>query len=252
MENPIDQALKSLNDELVAARRSRMVSIAVGAVLFLVVFFVFMSATRKIQKSFSPDSIADMAAYTLRQTVKEGRPVVEKTFKQNIPVFIRNLRMQVSNELVPYLGREIRRELEKVVESAFLSSSKVFADAVRAAVERAKPVAEKQGTPTPEVLASLIMQEFEREADKRYSDQPRETLGAQFDQSRAMLEGLNRKLQLLAGKKKPSSREEALELKFIRAWVGLLSQGTGIENGSPAVTSPEGTGASAPVPPPTP
>lgn len=251
-QQKIEAAVTALNKELDSLKKARLVTIVAGAVLFLVVFFVFMSATRKIQKSFGPESLADLAAYTLRQTVKEGRPVAEKAFKEHIPVFLKNLRMQLVNDLIPLLRKEIQRELVRMVDGAFLNSSRAFSQAVRAAVERVKPVADQQGTPPPDALAALIMQEFERETEKRYTDTPAETLGAQFEQSRAMLNGLNRKLQLLAGKKKPSSREEALELKFIRAWVGLLSQGEGIENGKPAVTSPEGSGASAPVPPPTP
>lgn len=250
-QQKVEAALAALNKELDSVKKARLATIVVGAVLFLVVFFVFMSATRKVQKSFGPESLADLASYTVRQTIKEGRPVAEKAFKEHIPVFLKNLRVQVVG-LVPFLRREIQRELVRVVDASFLNSSRAFSQAVRAAVERVKPVADRQGTPPPDALAALIMQEFERETEKRYSDTPTETLGAQFEQSRAMLEGLNRKLQLLAGKKKPSTRGEALELKFIRAWVGLLSQGEGVEDGKPAVTSPEGSDASAPVPPPAP
>ncbi len=251
-EQKVEAAIAALNKELESVKKARVVTLVVGAILFLVVFFAFMSATRKIQKSFGPEPLADLAAYTVRQTIKEGRPVAEKAFKEHIPVFLRNLRVQLLGDLIPLLREGIQRELIRAVEGAFLQSSRAFTEAVRAAVERAKVAAQKQGTPTPDVLASLIMQEFERETEKRYSDTPSETLGAQFEQSRAMLEGLNRKLELLAGQKKPASREEALELKFIRAWVGLLSRGEGIEDGKPAVTSPEGSGASLPVPPPTP
>lgn len=251
-QQKLEEALSVLTKEVESLKRSRTVTILAGTVLFVIVFVVFMSATFKIKKSFSPASLAELAAYTVRQTVKEGRPVAEKAFKEHVPVFMRSLRTQLVGGLVPLLRQEIGRHLAGVVDDAFLNSSRAFSQAVRSAVERVKPVAEKQGTPPPDALAALIMQEFERETGKRYSDTPTETLGAQFEQSRAMLEGLNRKLQLLAGQKKPTTRAEALELKFIRAWVGLLSHGEGIEDGKPTITSPEGTGESLPVPPPKP
>lgn len=248
----IDDAVKSLEKELEEARKARLITLIVGAILFLVIFFVLMAFANRVRKEFRPDSLADLAAFATRQAVKEGRPAVEKAFKENIPVFLKNLRIGLVNEVVPLLRKEIERELQKLVNDAFLNSSKAFTDAVRSAVEKVKPVAAKQGTPPPDTLAALITREFEVETEKRLTDRPTETLGAQYEQSQAMLKGLNERLMLLAGKKRPQTRSEALELKFIRAWVSLLTHGAGIEEGKPSITSPEGTGANTPVPPPMP
>lgn len=249
-QEKINAAFALLNKELEASKKARLRSLIVGGVIFDIVFIAFMVLFINVKKAFSPQAIAETGTYTIRQLVKEARPVAEKAFKENVPVFLKNLRMQLVRDVVPLLRKHLQRELEKVIENAFFSSSRAFTEAVRAAVERVRT--QKQGTPPPEALAALIMQEFERETEKRYSERPEETLGAQFEQSKVMLEGLNRKLELLAGKRKPTSREEALELRFIRAWVSLLTHGERIEEGRPEITAPEGTGAAQPVPPPTP
>lgn len=227
MGNAINDFADTLDKDLVAAKKSRTMTIIVGAIFFLLVFFVFMSLANTLKKNVRPDSLADVAAYATREVVKEGRPVVEKAFKENIPTFLKNLRLSLLNDLIPALRKQIETDLQKVIEQSYLSSSRSFTDAVKEAVAKAKPLAAAQGAPTADVLANMIIREFNVAKDKRYTDKPVETLGAQFEQSKIMLDGLNRKLTLLTKKKKPKDREEALEMKFIRAWVSLLSPGQG-------------------------
>ncbi|MBL6975136.1 MAG: hypothetical protein ISR64_05335 [Deltaproteobacteria bacterium] len=227
MGNAINDFADTLDKDLVAAKKSRMMTIIVGAIFFLLVFFVFMSLANTLKKNVRPDSLADVAAYTTREVVKAGRPVMEKAFKVGIPTFLKNLRRSLLNDLIPALRKQLETDLQKVIEQAYLSSSRSFTDAVKEAVAKAQPLAAAQGAPTADVLANMIIREFNVAKEKRYTDKPVETLGAQFEQSKVMLEGLNNKLTLLTKKKKPKDREEALEMKFIRAWVSLLSPGQG-------------------------
>jgi len=252
MEERIEKAVNSLKEELEGAKKARLVSVVVGAVLFFIVFFVLLTMTRNIKKAVQPAEVAEVAVFATRQLVTQGRPEVEKAFKQNIPVFLKNMRISLVNDLVPALRTEMEKMFKDAIVSAFLSSSKAFTDAVKDAVARAKENAKKMGTPPPDALASIIVQEFEAESQKRYNDKPEETLGAQFAQSQKMLEGLQQRLLLLTGKKKPATKEEALEMKFLKAWVSLLTKGGALEAPGPAVVSPEPSGAEKPVPPMTP
>ena len=84
----------------------------------------------------------------------------------------------------------------------------------------------KETMPQPDLVASLIVREFEKEKKKRYADRPEETLGQQFAESKRMLNALNDKLTLLTSKKR-HSRQEQMELKFLRAWASLLTRGEG-------------------------
>lgn len=248
-QQKIAEAVAALTAELESARRERTFSIVVGSALFLMVFFGFMLAARKIQRSFGPEAFAELQAYTIRQTIEEQRPVAEKAFWDHIPVFLKNLRRHLVNGLIPLLRSEIERELVRVVEGTFLQSSRAFAEVVRAAIERVKSEADRQGMPPPDALAALIRQEFERETEKRYTDTPRETLGPQFEQSRAMLGRLNRTLHLPSGQQTPASREEALDRKFIRAWVGLVSEEARMNDGKIEYVPNAVTGESVPSPP---
>ncbi|NOZ02844.1 MAG: hypothetical protein GXP54_13300 [Deltaproteobacteria bacterium] len=225
MDNKINEFSDTLKKDLEAAKKSRTMTIVVGVVFFLIVFFVFMSLAGTVKKNVTPDALADVASYTTRQMVKKGRPVVEKAFKEHIPIFLKNLRMSLLNDLIPALRKQLQTQLQDVIEKSFLSSSRAFTDAVKEAVAKAKPIAAAQGDPPPDVLANLILREFKVAKEKRYTDAPMETLGAQFEQSKTMLDGLNKKLLLLTSHKKPQNREEALEMNFIRAWVSLISPG---------------------------
>jgi|GEM_PF-4417463 len=249
MEDKIEKAINSLREELEGAKKARLVSVIVGALIFLIVFFVLLGMTRSIKKTVQPAEVAEVAVFATRELVTQGRPEVEKAFKENIPIFLRNMRISLVNELVPALRTELEKMFKDAITSAFFSSSKVFTDAVRDAVARAKENAKKLGTPPPDALASIIVQEFEAESQKRYNEKPEETLGAQFAQSQKMLEGLQQRLLMLTGKKKPATKEEALEMKFLKAWVSLLTRGGALEAPGPAVVSPEPTGANQPVPP---
>lgn len=227
MGTTINEFSEILKKDLEGAKKSRTMTIIVGAVLFLVVFFIFMSLAGALKSNVTPAALADTTSYVAREMVKEGRPVVEKAFKQNIEVFLSNLRRSLLNEVIPAMRTQLEVDLKKVIKQSFLSSSRSFNVAVKEAVAKVKPLAQEQGDPTPDVLASLIVREFNLAKKKRYTDKPVETLGAQFEQSKAMLEGLNRKLLLMTSKKKPKSKEEALEMKFLRAWVSMLSPGQG-------------------------
>jgi len=225
----INQTLDDFSDrlrkDLDAAKKARVMTTIIGAVLFLVVFFVFMSLAGALKDNVRPDTMAETVNYAVRESVKSVRPMVEKSLKDNIPAFLKGLRQSLINDLIPTLRQEIEVELQNVIEKSYLNSSRAFTDAVRVAVKEVKPLADEQGDPTPEVLANLIQREFDKEKKKRYTDRPEETLGAQFEQSKEMLEGLNKKLMQLTRKKRPGSREEALEMKFLRAWVSLISPG---------------------------
>ena len=223
--NEISNVLGTLNKDLEAARKSRMMSLVIGAVSTVIVFVVMMTFVGTLKQEITPSNLADVAAYSTRNMIKEARPVVEDTFKKNVPLFLRELRMYLVNDLVPSLRKEIQAEMTKMVDETFATSSVAFTAAAKEVVGLVQPMA-KETMPQPDLVASLIVREFEKEKKKRYADRPEETLGQQFAESKRMLTALNDKLTLLTSKKR-HSRQEQMELKFLRAWASLLTRGEG-------------------------
>lgn len=229
----VDALVADLRKELEAANRSRTVSIVVGAVLALILFVVFLTVSREFKDNVRPDTLAQAAMYATRNAVKEGRPALEKAFKDQLPAFLGSLRQALVTDLIPTLRKSIEKELTGAVDKSFEASTTAFPAAVEAAVKKAR-AAGGGATPSTEFLAALITKEFTAEIERRFQENPNETLGAQYADSRKMLENLNRRLDLLA-LGAPKTREEALELRFLRAWVSLLGKGDGKD---PAVPQP--------------
>ena len=219
----VDALVAGLRKDLHAAKRSRLYSIILGAVLVTILFFVFMNVTFQVKDNVKPDTLATAALYATRTAVKEGRPGLEKAVKDQIPVFLSAMRHSLLNDLIPTLRKEIEVRLTDAVEKTFASSSQSFPNAVKAAVERIKASGGK-APPSTEFLAALVTKEFQVEADRRFSENPQETLGSQYAESKRMLENLNQRLNVLASGK-PKNREEAMELRFLRAWVSLVNKG---------------------------
>jgi hypothetical protein len=220
----IDQIVDTLQKDLKDARGSRTWTLVGGALIALIVFVVFMSMTMALKSNVRPDTLATVAAHATREMVKEARPVAEEAFKKNLPLFLKNLRLSLVHDLIPQLRKEIEKSLRTVIADAFARSSKDFLPTLEASLKMATGEV-KEGKLAPDALAAIIVAQFDKERERRYAEAPEETLGQQFAQSRHMLEGLNRKLLLLTGKKTPKTRQETLELKFLRAWVSLVSKG---------------------------
>jgi hypothetical protein len=212
------------------------------------VFFVFMNLALQIRKNVNPESMAAVAMHTTRDAVKAGRPAVEKAFKANMPMFLRNLRQALLNDLIPLLRKRIEGELSKVITKSFDQSGQVFNVAVKNAVARIKASGGKDAKMDAALLAQLIVDEFDKEKEKLYSD-PAQTMGRDFLESRKMLEGLNRRLDLFTSNQ-PKTREEALELRFIRAWTSLLHRGDTEDTARPGLEPPSAAPVNAPAPPP--
>lgn len=220
--NRLDELLSSLRKELETSKKTRFTTIVLGIILVLVVFFIFMALTKTVKKNITPGSLAEVAAFATRQVVKDGRPLMEQAFKTNIPLFLKSLRRSLVNDLVPLLRKQIEHELRKAIDKTYLSSSQAFNVAVGEVLKKVKPEGEKAGDPA--FIASLITAEFEKEKNRRYSEKPEETLGYQYQESKKMLMELNRKLNLMLTSE-PKTREEALETRFLKAWVSLITRG---------------------------
>ncbi|MBM4398404.1 MAG: hypothetical protein FJ087_22275 [Deltaproteobacteria bacterium] len=219
----IPEVVAVLRKDLEAARKSRLYTLIGGAVVALILFVVFWNLTSQIKENFKPETIASVAAHATRQAVKDGRPVVEKAFVEGMPKFLKGLRQSLLHELVPQLRKQLEGELSRVVAKSFENSSRAFGAAVKDAIKQVKEAA-PAGKPDPDFLSQVIAREFAKETDKRYSQTPEQTLGQEFRDSRKALDMLNARLSLLAGGK-PANREEALELRFLRAWVSLINRG---------------------------
>lgn len=222
--NPLENVSSLLKKELESARRARLVTIIAGSILTLIVFTVMAVTANKVFKNVRPDTMADVAMFATRQMVKEGRPLVEQSIKTQLPLFLRNLRMAFVNDVIPGLRKGIEKEMRSAVQDTFNHSAQAFQIAVRSVVSRLKSSGELGAKPTVEFLASQITSEFEREKSRRFNETPEETLGKQFEDSRKMLIALREKLEKFVSGK-PKTREEALELRFLRAWVSLLDRG---------------------------
>jgi hypothetical protein len=171
-----------------------------------------------------PDTLADVAAFATRQMVKEGRPAVEKALKAKMPEFLRALRIALVNDVIPAMRKQVEKELRDMVAKTMASSSQAFVAAVKTTAARLKPAVEKGAKPDNALLASLIVREFENEKGRRFTQAADDTLGASFAESKRMLLSLKRKVDLFVGGK-PRTREEAMEMRFIRAWVSLIDKG---------------------------
>lgn len=249
----LDRVVAALEKDLAAARKARLATIVAGSIVAVLVFIVFAVTVGKFKENIRPDTLASVAAYATRQAVKEGRPALEKMFREQMPIFLGSLRQTLVNDLVPGLRKEIEGELIKVVDRSFERSSQAFGAAVRSAIARTK-AAGGTATPSPDLLAAVIAKEFAAETERRFSEHPEETLGEQYRDSKAMLEGLNQKLAMLTKQDAPKSREEALEMRFLRAWVSLLTQADPAKDQPTVVGKPDPSvqPPAAPVAPPAP
>jgi hypothetical protein len=236
----IDEIIEGLKKDLEGAKSTRKYTLIFGIVIVLLFSGLFTFSSLTIRKNLRPDTLADVAAFSAREAIVQGRPLVEEAFRVNIPVFLRNLRQSLLNDLIPLLRKDIEKQLQSVVEKSIASSSMAFNNAVTETIRTVKTLSSQPGKIEPEFLAQLITREFENEKKKRYSEFPAQTLGSQFEESKKILNNLKRKLELVVSRK-PLTKEDALELQFIKAWVSLLHRG-----------EPEGTPQGAPAPAPTP
>jgi len=220
----IDGVLADLRKDLESARKARLTTVIVGSVLVLIWFIGFWNLNRLVRKNVREDTLADVAAYATREAIKAGRPALEQTFKTNMQAFLKNLRVAFVNDVIPAMRKQAEGQLKGMVEKSFKQSSQAFMAATRETIAGVKAQAPGQTATDPAFLASRIIQEFEKQKQKKYSETPEQTLGAEFLDSKRMLDGLNTKLNLLLSGK-PKSREEAMELRFLRAWVSLIGKG---------------------------
>lgn len=222
-EKNIDDVLAGLRKDLDGAKKGRLYTLIVGGVLVLVLFFVFMNLSSQIRTEINPKNIALVASHATRSAVKEGLPVIEQKFKENLPDFLAALRNALVTELIPSLRKQIEEELRGMIDQTFMHSSQTFNTAMKTAIARVKK-ASPGATPTSEHLAVLIADEFQKASSEGLANTPEQTLGQEFAQSKTTLANLQKRLELMTSNK-PKTREEALELKFLRAWVSLLSHG---------------------------
>jgi hypothetical protein len=222
--NPVDRVLADVRKDLDAAKKARIVTLVAGAVLTVIVFAVMAVTANKVHKNVRPDTLADVAMFATRQMVKEGRPLVEQSIKTQLPVFLRSLKASLIHDVVPQLRQQVEKEMRLAIQDVFNHSSQAFQAAVKTVATRLKASGELGAKPDPEFLAAQITKEFQKEKDRRYNEAPEETLGKQFQDSRKMLVALREKLDKFVANK-PKTREDALEMRFLRAWVSLLDKG---------------------------
>ena len=223
MESTIQDVLEVLRKDLDAARKSRLFTAIGGVLISLIVFVVFWNVAHQIKQNFRPENIAVVAAHATRMAVKDARPAVEEAFRANMPKFLASLRRSLIEDLVPSLRKQIEAELSRIIAKSFENSAGAFNAAVKAAIAQVKAAA-PTGKPTPEFLSGVIVREFARETERRFNETPEQTLGQEFKDSLELLRTLDKKTDMLLSGK-PRTREEALEVKFLRAWVSLLERG---------------------------